>query len=165
MLKYAHKQQSTQCFSQTETHCKIPLLTKIISACKVVIGESMSRVDAAPQAFVCGAFRCRSSAVILLAIFFATQRDGTTTLRPFGKGRHPLASPQEMCMLPPLSGGELSVNKHRLTVRLHVFVRHGVFKPVVLRQHAIVAIFHRIAYALRNVEICRKIVLFHKVVF
>lgn len=31
---------------------------------------------------------------------FATQRDGATTLRPFGKGRHPLASPQEMCMLP-----------------------------------------------------------------
>ena len=37
-------------------------------------------------------FRYRSSAVILLAIF-ATQRDGATTLRPFGKGRHPLASP------------------------------------------------------------------------
>ena len=41
----------------------------------VVIGESMSRVDAAPQAFVCGAFRCRSGAVILLAIFL--QRKGT----------------------------------------------------------------------------------------
>ena len=78
MLKYAHKQQSTQCFSQTETHCKIPLLTKIISTCKVVIGESMSRVDAAPQAFVCGAFRCRSSAVILSAIL---QRKGTEQQR------------------------------------------------------------------------------------
>lgn len=48
------------------------------------VGETMGRLclrqmTAAPQAFVCVAFRCRSSAVILLAIFL--QRKGTEQQR------------------------------------------------------------------------------------